>query len=418
MLRKRHILLGIILVYLSLEIVSVLGLYLVEKFRQVTYKPYEYKLSDTSREDIEKYISGKRGIIIHDPELGWTLRPEASNGFETVNAQGIRSLNEYSTIPGDETIRLSAFGDSYVFCCEVKNSDSWEDKLAQKFLNIEVLNYGVGGYGLDQSFLRYKREGSENGSHIVLIGFFSNYFKRNVSVFPPVMHARTGRRSLPFTKPRYTFYDEQLVLLENPLPTLMDYEAALLNDKTFLDKIEESDHYLSLWYRKGGMDFLPSVRLFKLIRYGFAARRPENRIVDTNNNYCSSSTAFRITLALMDDFYMEVLKNRALPVYLFFPYQEEVSRYLGDQIKSYQPLIDCLNEKGYRYIDLLNAFEEQGGPVDLNILFEKGGHYSPTGNKLVADYLADYLTQNELLDHDSIKRSIREDAATVLLEGR
>ena len=46
--------------------------------------------------------------------------------------------------------------------------------------NMEVINFGVGGFGLDQAYLRYLEDGIQYKSHIVMIGFMSENIYRNV----------------------------------------------------------------------------------------------------------------------------------------------------------------------------------------------------------------------------------------------
>ena len=48
------------------------------------------------------------------------------------------------------------FGDSYAFSRFVNNDETWESILENK-INSCVRNYGVGNFGLDQSFLKFKR---------------------------------------------------------------------------------------------------------------------------------------------------------------------------------------------------------------------------------------------------------------------
>ena len=49
---------------------------------------------------------------------------------------------------------FATFGDSFVFCRYVKNDETWQEQLSK--LNISNgLNFGVGNYGLDQTYLKY-----------------------------------------------------------------------------------------------------------------------------------------------------------------------------------------------------------------------------------------------------------------------
>ena len=50
--------------------------------------------------------------------------------------------------------KISVFGDSFAFCRYVNDDETWENFLEKK-IKSNVYNYGVGNYGIDQSFLKY-----------------------------------------------------------------------------------------------------------------------------------------------------------------------------------------------------------------------------------------------------------------------
>ena len=110
----------------------------------------------------------------YDSEIGWiskkkSIKTEISRGKlvkYTYNQKGARSLGiEKDKI--DSTI--STYGDSYCMCREVSDSETWQAFLST-YLKENVLNFGVGNYGLDQSILRLKREFKSNQTRTVVIG--------------------------------------------------------------------------------------------------------------------------------------------------------------------------------------------------------------------------------------------------------
>ena len=50
---------------------------------------------------------------------------------------------------------MEVYGDSYTEGVDVNYQNSWPSLLSQK-INCRVINFGVEGYGTDQSYLRYK----------------------------------------------------------------------------------------------------------------------------------------------------------------------------------------------------------------------------------------------------------------------
>jgi lysophospholipase L1-like esterase len=55
--------------------------------------------------------------------------------------------------------RIAVVGDSFTFGLEVRYEDTWPYQLERALgPEFRVLNLGVDGYGVDQAFLRYRRD--------------------------------------------------------------------------------------------------------------------------------------------------------------------------------------------------------------------------------------------------------------------
>ena len=63
-----------------------------------------------------------------------------------------------------------------------------------------MLNFGIPGSDPGQALLRYRREGVQYHSSIVLIGAMSENISRMVNTFRPFYFSRSG---IPFSKPRF-----------------------------------------------------------------------------------------------------------------------------------------------------------------------------------------------------------------------
>lgn len=105
-----------------------------------------------------------------DPELGWRPRPGLDNGVDQINSQGLRSAREYAPDAGAGTLRVAAFGDSFVYGSEVETRDAWASVIERRRPDTEVLNYGVPGYGQGQVLLRLRAEVARLSPDVVLFG--------------------------------------------------------------------------------------------------------------------------------------------------------------------------------------------------------------------------------------------------------
>ncbi len=384
----------VFLFYVAVETSSFFTLCLIRIIFHSDFSPISVtSLSDKHKKIIEDFIEGKTNYITYSSTTGWAIKQNGFSGLYTANSKGIRGNREYELIPPGNTVRISSFGDSFTHCDDVRNEDTWQEMLNSASANLEVLNFGVGGYGLDQSFLRYQQQGILNNSNIILIGFMSDDINRNVSVFRPFYYATTG---LPLAKPRYTIENDRLVLNKNPIRELSQYKDLLTLPRLALPQLGVNDYHFQIKYKEGPFDFLPSVRVFKILRWYYWKLIDGRYAIVKSSYYNENSEAFKITTKIFDRFVNTASRNGSLPIIIVFPNKEDVLRYRRDKTRRYTPLLEYFNSKGYHYIDILDAFDMYSKDVKKNNLFTGGLHYSPLANKLVARYILHYLQEAEV----------------------
>jgi hypothetical protein len=111
-------------------------------------------------------------INSYDPEIGWIRKPyshgtEANYSYTStfsLDSKGSR-VNPFIE---NSSYEINTYGDSFTFCRQVNNNETWQYYLSKK-RQINISNFGVGNYGIDQAFLLYKRH-IENHSKIVIFG--------------------------------------------------------------------------------------------------------------------------------------------------------------------------------------------------------------------------------------------------------
>ena len=141
-----------------------------------------------------------------DPEVGWTLRPGASGwftregrAFVQVNSQGRRDFPVSPEKPRG-VYRIAVLGDSYSEAMQVELSQAWWRRLAYRLdacgfqagKRLEVLNFGVSGYGTAQEYLVLRSSASRYQPDLVLLQFTNgNDLQDNV-------RALAGEKARPF----------------------------------------------------------------------------------------------------------------------------------------------------------------------------------------------------------------------------
>ena len=391
-------------VYLIVEGLCYLGL-IVLHAKGVEYYPLPSVLSQEQKHVLKTRLEDSHPLSGHNPVLGWSPKPLKRTEDVRINSQGIRSDHDYSQDPPPHLLRVSAFGDSFTFGSDVANNETWESQMEGAESRFEVLNFGVGAYGLDQAYLRYLEEGIQFQSDIVIIGFMSENIYRNLNVFRPFY---TGlNEKLIYSKPRFSFEEGNLILLKNPLATREDYVRFVAEDEAVLKEIGRKDYFYQIGYLAGPMDRLPSVRLFKIATRSL--KEWLKPVVTREGSYAVTSDAFRLTTRLLEAFHCAALQHDSLPVIVIYPDLGDLSRHHNHQPKRYEPLLEHLRMNAFRYVDVLDAFAGYDSDVPKDELtVGRWGHYSRLGNKIVANSLESYLRKEGLVSRDAIKSFTRE----------
>jgi len=152
--------------------------------------------------------SASASVYMYDPVLGWKLRPNATAYYSqqldmirtkiSVNSHGLRG-KEHSYEKKDTTIRICLIGNSAIAGFEVDESQLVSTKLEQMLnhgfpaagalqpakATYEVINFGVRGYGTDQSYLSLKSKVCRYKPDIVIYVFSGNDFNDNITVRNP-----------------------------------------------------------------------------------------------------------------------------------------------------------------------------------------------------------------------------------------
>ena len=375
------------LLYGFTEILSYGGLYYLRTARNINYNPVD-TVSNGHKDAISKLVNRKNRYIEVSPTLGWTLKKNGTSWLYQANSSGIRSDKEYEIKRSADILRISTFGDSFTHCDDVKNDETWQTIMETSDRKLEVINFGVPGFGLDQAYLRYLEDGRQYKSDIALIGFMTENIYRNVNTFRPFCFPATG---LPIAKPRFSISGEKLALIPNPMQSLDDYKMFLHNPRKFLSRAGAEDYYYQKRYKSGLFDWSPTVRISSIF---FNTIKPVKDDIVVDGFYSETSEAFRVTKAIFSSFYNAVKKDQAMPIIVIFPNRNDIDRYSRQKQKRYSPILSYFNSKGYAYIDLADTF--QAAMAEHKIQDLCAGHYSPLANRLVAETLLRYKNENNL----------------------
>ena len=191
---------------------------------------------------------GLKKFIPHgyDPELGWNRKPDTFHkeiGKNEKTTQWTINSNGVRTNPGFDKInsKISCYGDSFTFCRQVNDNETWEHFLSKLF-NTNVQNFGVGNYGIDQSLLQMKRGYQKNKTDVVILSVVPDTISRIVSVWK---HYYEYGNTFGF-KPRFVLKNDRLELKKKPI----DNESKFFKYQEYIDEIRHNDFFYRKKFKK------------------------------------------------------------------------------------------------------------------------------------------------------------------------
>ena len=350
--------------------------------RSLRCHPYRLPVN-TSQAHIARYLSSISSAVVWDPHLGWAHRPgsKSENGWYSYNADAIRTASSETVVSKKHQhglLRIEIFGDSFTHGNDVPFHNTWgyylERDLKASGIPAEVLNFGMGGYGMDQAFLRWETEGYLYQPHIVLFGLRLENILRNVNLIRSLYLNDTG---LPFTKPRFVLEQERLTLINAPPPP-PDRLLDIMNDVSSW----ELSRY-EYWYNKEDYRerwFLRS-ELASFAYSWFKSHRPHRTAHDENLE--------KLSLRIIQSFKESVEAHGGVFYVVYLPLKENV-RLLERNMVLRPRFLKNLEEVSpiiHTETQLLAEAEAVG--IDATIPL----HYSPKANEIVGAVVTKFLVQ-------------------------
>jgi hypothetical protein len=264
-------------------------------------------------------------VLAHDADLGWTNAPgfRSPDGRQCFNSKGLRGTKEHAPRPAPGVLRVALFGESFVYGEEVSDGEEFGSALEALDPGIEVLNFGVSGFGTDQALLRLRRDGRESAAEVVCLGVMLENIGRNLSRFTRLRNPYIKGLGI---KPRFLLDQdappaERLVLIASPFATEVSLWESVLAG-TLPERVREHDPFAERPYD----DLLWKSSFYRLWTgwRGSAAR-------DYRTMWrAEGSPAYSLLLALAEAFDVEARAAGARhTLVLLFPPREDLAHLVG-----------------------------------------------------------------------------------------
>jgi hypothetical protein len=346
---------------------------------------------NTLKTKLEKYVKSEQTYFQYDQDLGWTVGPnsEFAGGLYISNASGIRTSSlrrEIASQPLPGILRIAIFGDSFTHGDNVPYEDSWgailEAQLSQMGHNVEVLNLGGPGYGMDQAFLRWEKHGKPLSPDIVIFGFQNSNVKRNMNILRFLYSPDTG---IIFSKPRFVLDGDHLQLVNVPtlqpedlINTLKNFHFWELKEHEFF--FQEDDYTDHPLYASRLAAFVITGLTTK-----FSTRRKDYDF------FAPNSTSRKLAWRIIQEFERKVTQEGARFVMVHLPTKKPIKTLVKGKSLNYQNLLDEVMGN-YGLIDPAPALVHEAEIASIESLFEpESSHYSARANRVVGTTIAKTL---------------------------
>lgn len=340
----------------------------------------------------------------YDSELGYILGNDILGGaidnskyITTVQSNGARKMHMYNNMP----CRINTYGNSFTYCSQVSDGETWQEYLAAH-LGEPVRNYGMGGYGVYQAYLRMVREEqTENSAEYVMLYIWGGDHYRSLMScryvsFYSNWNNQGGRR----------FHNNFWSHLEMNLETGQFMEKGNLlstpesmykmSDADFMYESTKDDLMLQMSIFLGkkidGLDRRRLTKLAKILGHSSMDLGTEETLKQ-NITQLRDAYGFAATKYILKKSKQFADKNnKKLMIVLFDPYKVTKS-LINDGTRYDQEIVDFLVDNKYYYFDMnvVHAEDYKSFNLSVNDYFKRYfiGHYKPAGNHFFAFSMKD-----------------------------
>lgn len=294
----------------------------------------------------------------YDELLGWINTPslyiEDMYGpgiYVRTNSQSFRNNYDLSARVPDDKVRLICSGDSFTFGYGVDNDHTWCQLLASLDNRLETVNMGQGGYGIDQAYLWYKRDGTELEHEVHIFTFITDDFNR--------MQSDTF---LGYGKPVLELEEGVIVTRNVPVPRRSFAAPWLIHGLRTLNGLKSIRLSQELFYRSNPV---------------------------SNVNHQSRDLVIKIIEELQQ---LHQARNSIL-VLVYLPIEQDYTETESDSWRLF--LAEHAAKNGWLYVDLVDEFRKLPSQEIRELFISEdavdyygaSGHYTEEGNAFVAESL-------------------------------
>ena len=340
----------------------------------------------------------------YDFSLGWDNKRESYDLIGkkkisyTIESKGYRKTSFKKNLN-----KIVTFGDSYNFCRQVEDKNTWQEHLSKE-KKIFVSNFGVGNYGLDQAYLKYKKTKRNKFEKVVIFCFVPETICRIQSSWKNYIEFG----NIHAFKPYCILKNNKLIIKKNPLKASVKFE----NLKKIINYTKKNDRFFREKYSKHLLRFPFTLSFIKKINFNlrffyeiFKNRNIQNveklndkifpvvmknNIVNSHKLY-KEFKSIKILSNLIEKINKDIYDRKKKCIFLIIPQLYDLK--LSSR-SNYQFFFENLDKK-IHIIDTTEKFIKLKNFKKMYINDKYGGHLNKKGNKFISKTVKKYLEENE-----------------------
>ena len=356
------------------------------------------------REEVDRFLDPAQPKWARfDPDLGYLPHdsrvPDGIDGAASTYTYG--SFGERLVLNGaGQPCRINTYGDSFTQCHQVSDGETWQEHLAAH-LGEPIRNFGVGGFGVYQAYLRLRRveETTAAADHVVFNIYLDDHYRsldayRRLRVGPGFFEwHRPLRTSMFHANPwRHVRFDPSGQLVERPNPCPTAESLYQMCDPDFMVSTFEDDLVVQLLVgrQSGNFDFLDA---YADTAAALGLDRMEGDGAEGDGTARSAEAffdrcAFRASLELLGRMREELAaRDKRLLVLLSYPGNVVADACRGKP-RPDEEFVRQLADLDLPYVDGLAGHVDDYAAftLDPDAYVDRyyHGHYTPTGNHFFA----------------------------------
>ena len=333
----------------------------------------------------ELVVDGKKitrgdlwGILREHETIGYVPQEDSTsvNGWWQSNNLGARSRHDLQPAPPEGVQRVLVFGDSYAQGSRLRQEQTWTATLDELSNTTQIVNFGVDGYGMTQSFLRYRDLRDRLDYDAVLLMFVpSADLVRDVNVHRSLLGWQAS-----IVLSRFIVTDGRLELVPRLYDSLEEVKQHNLDGVG--DELRQHLRAYDRAYFRAKYESAPVIG--RLVVYKLLARARYSRLEKelADGLMRSDSEAMKVARGILETLASEVIAVGKRFVLVLLPTDHDVRRYETTPAyrEQWDAMVATVCPPATLCIDLMDGLR---AAAELDRGYD-GSHYGPLVSATIA----------------------------------